>query len=67
MRNRVWIIILLVVWLGQWEIGGSETSTGPMLTGQTEQFSVASLDKGDREVGLFELLCGSGKNNTILV
>jgi SRSO17 transposase len=50
MRNRVWIIILLVVWLGQWEIGGSEILTGPMLTGRAEQFSVASLVKGDREV-----------------
>ena len=50
MRNRLWIIILLVGWLGQWEIGSSEISTGPLLTGQAEQFSVASLDKGDREV-----------------
>ncbi len=50
MRNRMWIIILLVVWLGQWEIGGSEISTGPMLTARAEQFPVVSLDKGDREL-----------------
>jgi len=50
MRNRVWIIILLVVWLGQWEIGRSEISTKPMLTGRAEQFPVASLVKGDREL-----------------
>ena len=50
MRNRVWIIILLVVWLGQWEIGGSEISTEPILTGRAEQFAVASLVKGGRDL-----------------
>jgi len=50
MRNRMWIIILLVVWLGHWEIDGSEISAGSMLTARAEQFPVASLVKGDREL-----------------
>jgi SRSO17 transposase len=48
MRNRVWIIILLIVWLGQGKIGVSEISTAPMISGQAEQSPAASLVNGDR-------------------
>lgn len=49
MRNRLWLIILLIVGLGQLDIGGNEISTGPMLTARAEPFPGASLVKGDRE------------------
>jgi len=50
MRNRLWIIILLVAWLGQWEIGARENSPAPMLSGWAEQSPVTSLVNGDSEL-----------------
>ena len=50
MRNRLWIIILLVAWLGQWEIGEREILPAPMLSGWAEQSPVTSLVNGDREL-----------------
>jgi len=43
MRNRLWAIILLIVWLGQWAIGGSEILHGPEMSGWAVWSSVEDL------------------------
>jgi len=50
MRHRLWIIILLVAWLGQWEIGEREILPAPMLSGWAEPSPVTSLVNGGSEL-----------------
>ena len=33
MRNRLWVIILLIAWMGQWAIGGPEVLQEPEMSG----------------------------------
>ncbi len=48
MRNQLWIIILLIVWTGQWEPGIVERWANLMVTGRAVQSQVEGLNSEDR-------------------
>jgi len=60
MRNQLWIIILLIVWIGQWEHRIVEMSPEPMETGWAEQSRIEGVSRENRD----PILTKSGKNRS---